>query len=269
MAKIQNPGSAIGEAIGAKMEIALNEYLKEFVDDFHCHLVSKGPLNPKTKKHKKLLLYDNFGTAYNLDAVVANEAMQPIILIEYKYIRYKKHNRDKGSWLCTAHNAVRKRYSSVRSSIAILAGNWSKSSQAMMKSHDVNLFMVPFDTICDLLREHNIEFDWGEKDRDTAVKSWNTYQELSEEEKLQIGRDMINIIKDDLEKAISKVLDDSIPREIEKVSIEIKTSIGEAKHFEFDTIDEAIEFLKDFGFEEIFDTSASLTLFDKPETEDI
>ena len=65
----------IGEAIGAKMEIALNEYLKEFVDNFHCHLVSKGPLNPKTKKHKKLLLYDNFGTAYNLDAVVANEAM--------------------------------------------------------------------------------------------------------------------------------------------------------------------------------------------------
>lgn len=95
MDNIQNPGSALGEAIGAQMELALNEYLAEVVGKYSCRLISKGQQNPKTKKTTKLLLYDGFGTVYNIDAVVANESMQPLILIEYKYIRYKKHNRDK------------------------------------------------------------------------------------------------------------------------------------------------------------------------------
>ena len=165
---IQNPGSALGEAIGANMEMALNRYLSELVAKYDCHLISKGKVNPKTGKHTKLLLFDNFGTNYNIDSVITNESMQPLILVEYKYIRYKKHNRDKGSWLCTAHNAVRRRYNSVRSSIAILAGSWSGTSLAMMKSHDINLFVIPFQKITELLKVYDIKFDWGEKERDVA-----------------------------------------------------------------------------------------------------
>lgn len=44
-------------------------------------------------------MYDQFGTEYKIDAVIANHAMQPIILFESKYLRYTKHNRDKGSWI--------------------------------------------------------------------------------------------------------------------------------------------------------------------------
>lgn len=130
MGNVRNPGSALGETIGAYLELALNKYLSELVREYSCHLVTKGRLNPKAKKDTKLLLHDNFGTAYNIDGVIANESMQPLILLEYKYIRCKKHNRDKGSWLCKAHSAIRKRYHSVRSSIAILAGSWSSSSVA-------------------------------------------------------------------------------------------------------------------------------------------
>ncbi|GAB4493999.1 MAG: hypothetical protein OHK0019_19190 [Saprospiraceae bacterium] len=67
-ANIQNPGSALGEAIGAQMERVLNTYLAELVDKYECRLVSKGQTNAKTNKSTKLLLYDNFGTAYNIDA---------------------------------------------------------------------------------------------------------------------------------------------------------------------------------------------------------
>ncbi|MFW5879870.1 MAG: hypothetical protein ACOCUV_03510 [bacterium] len=262
---VQNPGSAIGEAIGANMEAALNEYLIDFVKEYECHLVSTGPINSKTGKNKKLFLYDNFGTAYNIDAVIANEAMQPLIVIEYKYIRYKKHNRDKGSWLCTAHNAIRRRYSSIRSSIAILAGNWSGSSLAMMQSHDINLFLIPFEKITELLRKKDIEFDWGEKDRNTAIESWNKYSSLTSAQQLQIGKDMIQLIKPDLESAIQKTLDDSIPREVDKVSVEVHTNIGEVRRFEFNSIQDALEFLEDFGFDELFNAGDSFTLFDLPE----
>ena len=47
---IQNPGSALGEAIGAQLEIVLNNYLAEIVNKYSCHLISKGKQNPKTGK---------------------------------------------------------------------------------------------------------------------------------------------------------------------------------------------------------------------------
>jgi len=266
MAKnVQNHGSALGEAIEANMEIALNEYLIEFVKDYSCHLVSTGGINTRTGRPKKLLLYDNFGTAYNIDAVITNEEMKPLILIEYKYVRYKKHNRDKGSWLCTAHGSIRRRYASIRSSIAILAGNWSGSSLAMIKSHDINLFLIPFEKIVKLLKIKGIDFDWGEKDRTTAINAWNTYSNLTSAEQLQIGRDMIKIIKPALEETINKILDNAIPRVVDRVSIEVHTNIGEIKRFEFKTIQKAMEFLEDFGFDELFDSKHSFTLFDTPD----
>jgi hypothetical protein len=268
MDNIQNPGSALGEAIGAQMELALNEYLAEVVGKYSCRLISKGQQNPKTKKTTKLLLYDGFGTAYNIDAVVANESMQPLILIEYKYIRYKKHNRDKGSWLCTAHNAIRRRYNSVRSSIAILAGSWSGSSVAMMRSHDINLFIIPFDRITELLKQHDIKFDWGEKDRHIAVESWEKFSSLSDLQKQKIGEEMIAQIKPDLEDAIEKILDDSTPRAVAGVMIEVYTNIGEVKRFKFETIHAALDFLEDFSFEEMLNNSDSFTLFDTPPVED-
>jgi hypothetical protein len=141
---IQNPGSALGEAIGARMEEALNRVLDRVAQEHGCHFISKGPLNDGTGKYKKLLLYDDFATAYNIDSVITNESLQPLILIESKYIRYKKHNRDKGSWVCHTHQALRKRYRSIRSSIAVLAGNWSLTSQTMMRSHNVNLTLPRF-----------------------------------------------------------------------------------------------------------------------------
>ena len=154
LANIQNPGSALGEAIGAEMEKALNSFLTKLVEKQGCHFLSKSPVQNKDGSQKKLLMYDKFGTAYNIDAVIANESMQPIILVESKYIRYKKHNRDKGSWVCTAHPAIRRRYASIRSSIAVLAGNWSSSSLTMMKSYDINIFLIPFRRICEIGRAH-------------------------------------------------------------------------------------------------------------------
>ena len=264
MENVQNPGSAIGEAIGAQMEIALNTYLTELVSKYSCRLISRGQENPKTGKATKLLLYDNYGTAYNIDSVITNESMQPIILVEYKYIRYKKHNRDKGSWLCTAHTAIRRRYNSVRSSIAILAGSWSGSSVAMMKSQDINIFIIPFDKITQLLKKHKIKFDWGEKERHIASKSWKSYSALSKKQKLKVAEEMIAVIKPDLEAAIEKTLDNKAKRKVEKVTIEIHTNIGEVKRFEFPDTQSALVFLEDFSFDEMLNNADSFTLFDKP-----
>lgn len=258
---IQNPGSALGEAIGAEMEKALNTFLGKLVESVGFYFISKG-IKSKTGRYKKLLMFDSFGTAYNIDSVIANQAMQPIILFESKYIRYKKHNRDKESWLCTAHPAIRRRYASIRSSIAVLAGNWSSSSLAMMRSYDINIFLIPFERICELLFFHGINFNWAEKDRVTAINSWNKYKSLSLSEKGNIGIEMVQLVEDELQKIILTTLDDSVERQVDRVLIELHSNIGEVKIHEFSSVSEAIDFLNTDELKEVFITTDSVTLFD-------
>lgn len=263
--KVANPGSAIGEAIGASMEKALKNLLNDVADQYGCHYLTSGVRKTKAEKRaKKLLMSDSFGNEYDIDGVIANESMQPLIIFESKYIRYKKHNRDKGSWVCTAHSAVRKRYHSIRSSIAILAGSWSKSSIAMMKSHDINIFLIPFDYICSLLETHGIQFAWGEKEKEKAFLAWEKFNELSQHEQDQIGQSMIQVIEDKLLKRIEFVLDDTIEREIEKVTLELVSNLGEVKVYEFESVEDAIEFLQDEDLESVFITGNSITLFEPP-----
>jgi len=262
---VANPGSAIGEAIGASMEKALKVLLTDVADQYGCHYLTLGVRKTKAgKKAKKLLMSDNFGNEYDIDGVIANESMQPLILFESKYIRYKKHNRDKGSWVCTAHSAVRRRYHSIRSSIAILAGSWSKSSVALMQSHDINMFFIPFDFVCTLLANHGIQFIWGEKEKEKAFMAWKKFNELSEKDQDQLGQSMIQIIEDKLIQRIESILDDTIDREIEKVTLELVSNLGELKVYEFKSVDSAIDFLKNVDLDSVFVTKKSITLFESP-----
>ena len=268
--QVANPGSALGEAIGGSMEQALKELLTQVADEYGCHYLTSGVRKTRGgTKVKKLLIADNFGNEYDIDGVIANESMQPLIIFESKYIRYTKHNRDKGSWVCTAHSAIRRRFHSIRSSIAILAGSWSKSSIAMMTSHDINIFLIPFDYILTVLKNHGIEFAWGEKEKEKAYEAWKRYNLLTEVEQASIGQSMIATVADELSSLIEKILDDSIEREIEKVVLELVSNLGEVKVYEFASVEEAIAFLSDEDLDSLFITGDSLTLFEPPPSYDV
>lgn len=265
---VKNPGSALGEAIGHLMEEALAQYITPLVLDHSCKLITTGPYNKKTKKYTKLLLTDSYGTDYSIDGVIINERSQPVILLESKYIRYKKHNRDKGSWICHAHGSIRNRYNSVRSCIAILAGSWSKTSLRMMASHNINIFHIPFENIALILDQYDINFRWGEKERDIALDAWSKFIDLTPEQHLEIGTNLIQPVLEELKQLIDETLSDETPRAIAQVMIEIKTTLGEIKRFFFKDRDSALAFLDDFTFDEIMDHANSFTIFDKPIIED-
>ena len=265
VASVANPGSALGEAIGSSMEDALKELLNEIADKYGCHYLTSGIRKTKGgKKQKKLLMSDKSGNEYDIDGVLANQSMKPLIIFESKYIRYKKHNRDKGSWICHAHSAIRRRYHSIRSSIAILAGNWSGPSQAMMRSNNINLFLIPFDYICEILSELDIDFDWEEKDRDKAIRAWENFNKLNNEQKKSIGVKMIDSIKGNLVILIESILDDTVEREVDKVLVELISNLGEVKVYEFESISDALDFLQDDGLKDLFLTTESDSLFDPP-----
>lgn len=265
VASVANPGSALGEAIGSSMEDALKELLSEISDKYGCHYLTSGVRKTKSgKKQKKLLMSDKSGNEYDIDGVLTNQSMKPLIIFESKYIRYKKHNRDKGSWICHAHSAIRRRYHSIRSSIAILAGNWSGPSQAMMRSNNINLFLIPFNHICEVLSELGIDFDWEEKDRDKAIRAWKNFNKLNIEQKKSIGIKMIDPIKDNLVILIENILDDTVEREVDKVLVELISNLGEVKVYEFESISDALDFLQDDDLKDLFLTTDSDSLFDPP-----
>jgi hypothetical protein len=118
---VSNAASALGEAVGKLIEEAIVEGLREEVQRRN-HTIRAAKLT------------NGSGNTYQIDAVVFDEEDNPVIIIDPKYIRYTKHNRDKGSWLCVAHYNLRKTYPTIRKSIAVLAGRWSAPSKSLIRS---------------------------------------------------------------------------------------------------------------------------------------
>jgi len=261
---ITNPGSAIGEAIGHLMEAALCEYIKPMVLEHSCQLLTSGPFNKKTGKYPDLRVQDSYGITYSIDGVIVNQHLQPLVILESKYIRYTKHNRDKASWICQAHGSLRDRFSSVRSCLAILAGSWSQPSLKMLRAYNISYFVVPFYHVVEVLSAYDVKFDWEEKDRRTAIDAHKIFVGLTPEQHLEIGSKIIEPVLDDVKKLLDAVLDDSSPREINEVIIEVRTTLGEVKRFFFDNRISALDFLEDFTFDEMMDTSKSFSIFEKP-----
>ncbi len=188
--------------------------------------------------------------------------MQPLILIESKYIRYTKHNRDKGSWICTAHYSLRRKFPTVRKSVAVIAGSWSGPSKALMQSFDVSLFEVGFSHVVATLKDYGVAFDWGEKERTKAMEAWHKWSELSEIQLDEIAAKLLADIEPQLRDALTETLSTSTPRVVSEVEVVIETNLGESRRYTFDTVAEAVSFLDDFDAEEVLNATDGPTLWD-------
>lgn len=272
MSRIQvaNPGSALGEAIGALIEREVNRLLRPMTEEHDCVYLSVGRPNPRTGRATKLLLHDTAGNAYNIDSVIANARMQPLILIESKYIRYQKHNRDKGSWICTAHYSLRRTFPTVRKSIAVIAGSWSAPSKAMMESFDVSLFEVGFSHIAETLLKYGVDFRWEEKERDKAMAAWLAWSQLSEEQLDLIAQELLASIESHLHQSLSETLDSATPREVGGIEVVIETNLGESRRYTFGSMADAIQFLEDFDAESVLNDESGPAIWEvEKSTEEI
>jgi hypothetical protein len=232
---VSHPGSALGEAVGKLIE----EEIKKAVC---CIAERKYGLYTYSGKLK-----NGDGNQYQIDRIINDKNGKPLMTVEVKYLRYKKHNRDKASWTCTAHYNLRKTHPSIRKSIAILAGNWSRPSKALLKSFGVEVHEIPFEKMVSVLKAHNIIFDWDEKDRETAKKSWNRYQGLTEGTKKRIGAEITKEITPAIKKSMEHTItaDPNVPKEIAEVELLIKTNYGEFYVQRCKTAQEGLKYLID------------------------
>lgn len=229
--QVSNPSSALGEAVGKVFESAVIECLREEVET-RGHTIRPARLTNGT------------GNTYQIDAVIFDKEGSPVIIIEPKYIRYTKHNRDKGSWLCTAHYNLRKTFPTIRKSIAVLGGRWSNPSQALMRSFGVQLFVVPFATFVSILDQRAVDFDWPERDAgEQPRQAWEAYSVLDEATRTRMGEELVADIQKDLNSAVVSVLETDVaglPRRISSIEVLLKTEQDEMVLRTFGSVAEAL-----------------------------
>ncbi len=248
----------MGEAIGSLLEQQIHALLRPIAENSGAIYITT-PQQVGIKR-KKLILTDEDGNDYEVDAVITNHRFQPLVLVESKYIRYKKHNRDKASWICTAHTKLRQRFPTIRNSIAVLMGSWSKPSKRLLKSFEVTIFEIGFDRICEALQEFDINYDWAEKDRQGAEEAWKRFCSLGEEERTRFAQNLIAGIADKLREALKNALSESKPRHVQKVTIVIRTNYEETFSFTFPNFQQAAEFLANFDEGTCLDTTKAPTV---------
>jgi len=244
--RVSDPGSAIGEAVGKLLEVEIMPGVRRVAEGLGYYLDAGGP-RPGVRKGKELRLKDAAGNEYRLNGLVEDAAGRPVLLIESKYLRYKKHNRDKGSWLVAAHINLRKTYPSLRKMMAILAGNWSAPSKRFIRSFGLEVHEIPFSTLVEVLAAYRIPFDWDEKDRATPTTAWHLFQELSPDELEEIAINMTESVKPAVEESVLRTLtaDPQRPKEVMEVELVLKTSHDEYHAFNFTSVRDAIRYLLD------------------------
>ncbi len=239
-----NPASALGEAIGKSVELEIQDIIQKVVKPFGLYVDIGGGRIGK-RSGQKLLLINDTGNQYQIDTVVEDSNGNPLILVESKYIRYKKHNRDKGSWTCVAHYKLRTTYPTIKKSIAVLLGNWSKPSKLMMESFGIELIEIPFAKMVEALRKHQIDFNWSEQDSETPAMSWSKYQQLTERKKKNIASDCLSEFRAGLENLILAAIrmDPLSPKNVEQIELLIKTTHKEYFVKKFTHVTDATKYL--------------------------
>jgi len=239
-----NPASVLGEAIGHLIESQVQKIVREAVENLGC-FVDTGGKRPGKRKGTKLLLVNDTGNEYQIDTVVEDKDGNEIALIECKYIRYKKHNRDKASWTCVAHYKLRTTYPTVRKSIAVLIGDWTAPSKKLMQSFGIEIIEIPFDRLATVLMKYGVNFRWAENDSIIPASSLKAFEALTAKTKEKIAVECLALAREPLQNLVRKAIasKEVVPRNVQQIELLLKTNQDEFVLKKFLSLTEAITYM--------------------------
>lgn len=225
-----NLGAALGQAIGKLVEEKITTAISRAAEQ-----------RGYTAKAKRLR--NGQGNQYKIDCVVSDAGNNPVIIVDIKYIRYKKHNRDKGSWLCTAHYNLRKTFPTIRKSLTVLFGSWSSPSKALIRNFGIEIHEVSFPHLVSVLDSRGIDFDWPEADSLTPRKAWDAFLQLDYVERAAIGAEIVGPILKNVVTSVETTLDTDLvtmQRRVQEVELLLKTSHDEFLLYSYPSVSEAV-----------------------------
>lgn len=235
---VVHPGSALGEAVGKLIEDQIRQAVVDVSQSLGFRVTSSRLRNSMNNRHQ-------------IDIVISDSHRNPIILIEPKYLRYTKHNWDKGSRLCIVFHSLRRTYSSIRKTIAVLAGNWTDTSVAFIRGFGVEVYMITFDHIASVMSEYGINFEWEEWDDVAPGEAWAVYQGLLTSQKDQIAQRLTHDVKPRVAQSVEETLrqPELRRRAVAGLELTVITDQNEVLVKNFPNVREMIRFLLDLQVE--------------------
>ncbi len=229
-----NPASALGEGIGVLIENTIKQVLKELTDA-HGYSLKSGDVK------------NGFGNLHQIDGIIEKDG-QYTMLVEAKFLRYTKHNMDKGSRLIVAHHNIRRHYPTIRRCVAILCGNWTKGSKQLIKSFNIDILEVGWEKIAKIFAGYGIDIEWEEDDTGKAKKAWKQFRRLSKPTLKDIAHRIIESIKEPLLGLIKTTIAADPMREKNIVGIEVALQTSHDEFFvsKFSKVSDVIAYLMRF-----------------------
>jgi hypothetical protein len=177
--KLKNPASAFGEAIGKLIEDAIKETIEEIIRPYGLKIQSGKKISDKT------------GIDFEIDMLILKDN-KIVALVDVKYLLYKKHARDKASWVVVAHNRLRASYPEIKRCLVILAGTgWTDNAKKLIYSSCIDVEIIESEILNDIFSKYDTQITWSEKNEKTPRESFEKFQRLSREELEKIKKEII------------------------------------------------------------------------------
>jgi hypothetical protein len=241
----------LGQIIGESLENAIEPFLREFANEHHLYFDKKG--HRPARAGTKLTWVDINQNKHDLDFVFEKDGTEkqigtPVAFIECAWRRYTKHSRNKAQEIQGAIIPLFEKYKKVNPFIGvILAGEFTENSLRQLKSLGFSILFFPYDKIVNAFHSMGIDVYFEETTEEIHfAKQIELWEALSEVKKDRIYQKITEQNLYEINLFIS-----SLQLKINRKIIKVGLWVMFGKHYIFDTVEKAKEFILNVNLENI------------------
>ncbi|MGQ9457947.1 MAG: hypothetical protein ACUVXH_05520 [Anaerolineae bacterium] len=229
-------GRAFGQRLGKLIEDEIHRIVHDCLYGTDFQFIPKGQL---PDLHGKLCTHDG---------LVVDREGRPYAIIESKVIQKAKHATEKAAKVAREHPDLKRAHPTLRSSIAVLAGDFTPEPLRMVVASGAEVLFIPQEHLASACLEYGIEILW----KDSQAAAYGTaalgrYNALTPEERKVLGQRILQPVATRLREAVTDAIADAPENPIERVWVDIFFKRGEIGHREFDSIEGALEYLRSWS----------------------
>jgi hypothetical protein len=219
----ESPSHRFGQIIGEALEAGVLPLLATFARQHGLYLDKRG--ERACRKGAKVSWFDAQHNKHDLDFVLerggsATKQGLPAAFIETAWRRYTKHSKNKAQEI---QGAVLPLVDAYRNSApfagAILAGEFTSTALAQMRSLGFSVIHVPYQTVVDVFAKFGIDASSAESTPDSVfAKKVAAYERLSAPERQKLGMALIDAQAQQTV-AFMKSLEEAVLRQIDRITV--------------------------------------------------
>lgn len=229
-------GRAFGQKLGKLLEDEIHRVVQDCLYGTDFEFVPQGRL---ADLHGKLCTHDG---------LIVDRQGRPFAVIESKVIQKAKHATEKAAKVAREHPDLKRAHPTLRSSIAVLAGDFTPEPLRMVEASGANLLFIPQDHLSLVCRNYEIEILWEDRDAaQSAMAALERYNALTQKKRKALGQRIVQPIAEQLRAVVKATIADVPENPVRGVWVDIFFQRGEIGHHEFDSIEEALDYLRSWS----------------------